>query len=107
MKFNQAYRKIVIESKGSAAQSDFGTPTATWTTYHTAAAEVRSGLGSGAQEGDEQGRETAINRKEFTIRYFAGITENMRISYDSRYYDILSVHEFGREHLKITAQAKY
>lgn len=103
MKFNRSWRKITIESY-SVAKNAWGEDQRTWSTYLTAAAEVQQG---GGKEGTEQMRETAVQRKVFVIRYYAGVTEEMRINYDSRYFDILHIQEMGdREALKITAEAR-
>lgn len=97
-------RKIVIQNF-TTAKNDFGEDEKTWAAYHTTFARIRQpATGSEKSESD---RRTATNKKKFLIRYYTGITQDMRIVYGGQNYDILDIHEWGREGLELTAEVKY
>lgn len=102
MNIGKLDRKIVIESY-TVSKNSLNESVSTWATYHTCFAHIQS---AGGNEGIESDKITATNRVKFKIRYFAGINEKMRISYNSYYYDIIEIHELGREGLWITATKK-
>jgi SPP1 family predicted phage head-tail adaptor len=64
---------------------------------------VQRGLGNEKVEADQV---TSTSKVKFKIRFFDGIDESMRISYNSKYYDILDIQELGREGLMISASKK-
>lgn len=103
MNIGRLDRKIVIEGK-TQAQNSYGEPVATWSTYHTAFAQVQK---AGGKEGEEASRITATNMVRFKIRFFAGITEDMRVLYNGNYYDIIEIQELDREGLWLKASRKY
>jgi SPP1 family predicted phage head-tail adaptor len=88
-------RRIIIEQWGedSPAFNSYGEPSGSWTTFITCWAQKR----------DRSGREFFVSGTVseatviFRIRYVSGINTKMRISYDSEYYNILSIAEYGRE----------
>jgi SPP1 family predicted phage head-tail adaptor len=99
-------RKIYIEDYTDSVNS-FGERVKVWATYVQCFASKTK---SGGNERLEQGRTTATNKVKFKIRYYSGITEDMRIRENyrgtERYYDIHEIQELGREGLWITATAK-
>lgn len=103
MNIGRLDRKIVIEDE-SQAMNSYGESVSTWSTYHTAFAHVQKVSG---KEAEEASRITATNYVKFKIRFFAGITEDMRILYNSNYYDIVEIQELDREGLWIKASRKY
>lgn len=102
MRINRLHRKIVIESLTNSTSS-YGEYNSTWSTYHTCFAEV-SRFGGG--EKLEAYKITATNKVRFKIRFFAGITEDMRILYNGDKYDITEIQELDREGLYLTANKK-
>lgn len=95
-------RKIVIEHPVNSMNSS-GESVSSWATFHTAFANVQK---AGGKENLEGGKTTATRQVKFKIRYFGGIDEDMRIVYNSSYYDITEIQELGREGLWITANKK-
>ena len=86
---------ITIQQWGadSPAQDAYGAPSGTWTTYATRWAEKIDKSGREFFAGGLVGEATCM----FKIRYLDGLTTKMRISYDSEYYDIISIIELGRQ----------
>ena len=55
----------------------------------------------------EDAEKVAVQKVDFTIRYTQGLTELMRIYFDSKYYDIISISGTERKrYLKITGTEK-
>lgn len=107
MKFNRQDRKITIQNFSTATNS-YGEEVRTWGTFLEVYAELQNIGSIGGSESQEQARETATRRLNFFIRWYTGITEDMRIVYDGNNYDIISIHEIGRrEGLRIHAEYKY
>ena len=102
MNIGRLDRKIVIESYSLAKNAQFES-VGTWATYHTCFANVQKAGGTEYVEADKV---TATNKVKFKIRYFGGITEKMRIVYNSDYFDIIEIQELEREGLWITATKK-
>jgi len=103
MKIGRLDRKITIEER-TDSQNTLGEPVAVWSTYHQAFANVQK---AGGSENTRTGSIVAENRVKFKIRFFDGITEDMRIVYNGNYYDILQIQELNREGLWITASKQY
>lgn len=96
-------RRITIEEPTSTLAAD-GQPVDSWSTYREVWAEIKYGRGS---EYFTAAQELAEQTATFRIWYDSGITKKMRISYNSLYWDILSIAELGyREGLEIIAQAQ-
>lgn len=102
MNIGRLDRKITIEQQTRATNS-IGEYTSTWSTYHTAFANVQRGTGNEKVEAEQV---TATSKVKFKIRFFDGIDESMRISYNNNYYDITDIQELGREGLLISANKK-
>lgn len=85
-------RQIVIES-ATETQNGIGEPVATWSTFATVWAQVMPLRGS------EYVAAQAINTEIdtiFRVRWLAGVTTKMRVSYGAQYYDIQYLAEIGR-----------
>ena len=76
--------QIVIEQPADAADTRHGYAP-TWSTFATPLASYRE---MSASEAFETQRTEGKRVVEFGIRYIAGITAKMRISYDGALYDI-------------------
>lgn len=88
--------QIVIQSK-DLRQDSFGAETPNWSTFATVWASVEPLRGGEYLEARHVQAEVDVR---FRIRYRVGILPSMRISYDGRYFDIISVihvKEQGRE----------
>ena len=85
-------RTIVIQQAAITLDS-FGQPTETWSTFATVAAWKRE---PSARERFTNNQRVATETVTFRIRYLAGVTPKMRITYDGKTYDILGVTELGR-----------
>jgi SPP1 family predicted phage head-tail adaptor len=95
-------RKIVIQSL-SVTQNASGEAVESYSIFATIWANVQQTAG---REQFRAERENAQVDTIFKIRYVANLLPTMRISYDSKYYDISEIKELGRqEGLQIFAQA--
>ncbi|MFL5731459.1 MAG: phage head closure protein [Cytophagaceae bacterium] len=100
-------RKITIESI-TGGRSASGGQVKTWTTVATPWAMVDD-LNNrvDGNEKYEAGRETAIGKTKFTIRYRTGLDAKMRILYEGAYYNIRAFNELGRrQFLEIMADTR-
>jgi SPP1 family predicted phage head-tail adaptor len=77
----------------SPAQDAYGAPSGTWETYVERWAEKIDRGGREFLTGGVVYEATCV----FKIRYTSGLNTKMRISYDSEYYDIISIVELGRQ----------
>jgi len=68
----------------------------TWAAWKTVRAAVRplSGL---EKRATERGGEVAEARTEFEIRYRPGVTEQMRVSYNGKFYNIRHVKDVNED----------
>lgn len=101
-KMNQ---RIVIQSV-TETRSTSGAVTETWATFATVWAGVEM-VDSTSETTEKQmiDRQTVKNTTRFTVRHRSDITEKMRISYDSRIYDILAIeYEPERQFMVIRAE---
>jgi len=100
MQAGQMDRRVVIESAGSTLDT-FGESIETWSTFATVWASVRV---NGGRESFDSDQVIAEGTTTFKIRYLSGMSERMRIVYNSANYDIQSIKELGRkEGLEILA----
>jgi len=102
MNIGRLDRKIVIEAPTESTNTS-GEWIQTWSTYHTAFANVQK---AGGTENLQADKTTATNKVRFKVRFFAGITEDMRIVYNGAYYDITEIQELEREGLWISANKR-
>jgi SPP1 family predicted phage head-tail adaptor len=87
MRAGNLRNRITIQ-QSTPSQDTFGEPILTWATYTRPWAEIKHGSGSEPYSGDQY---AAISNVEFKIRYDAGVNERMRISWDSRLFDIIHI----------------
>lgn len=103
-------RKITIQSNTQTKSSTTGEVTYVWATLASVWATLTYPKGgTDRNEAIEQGRSTTITPVEFTIYYRTGVTEGMRILYDSEYFNIMRVNKVGQrnEMLKLVTEKKY
>lgn len=90
-------RIVTIESYTMASNQYSSKRIKTWTTYKSgvpASKDYRSG--SGSDEMIEADQRVSVSGGIWVIRYDSGVTDKMRILYDSKYYYIVRVKEIGR-----------
>jgi SPP1 family predicted phage head-tail adaptor len=95
----QLDRRIVIESY-TATRDALGGEVQTWATHAT----VWGGVIYKELQSDETqmaGSQVASKKVNFRIRYLSTVTEKMRVSFESEYYDILSITHEGRKRFTI------
>jgi SPP1 family predicted phage head-tail adaptor len=93
MAFGELDRRVIIQ-QGTETVGANGERSVVWSTFVTLWAGIDYGTGG---EDYEAGQRTASNEVNFVVRYYPGITEKMRVSYDSASYDILHISEVGRQ----------
>lgn len=95
--------KIIIQQKSVTADS-YGERDPTWTTYKTVWAERQSQDGSKTNPSDMP---VFGDRIRFKIHKqdAPSVTTKMRVSYDSQYWDILSLERTGRLHYILEVEA--
>jgi len=98
-------RRITIEQV-TQTRGTTGSVKDSWASVHRCWAEKEYGIRKGEGETYDAARLTADNTVKFRIRYYAGITEKMRINDDSVYYDIEHIAEEGRKRFLIIKAKK-
>lgn len=96
-------RKITIQSL-AVTQGDFGEVTEAYSTFATVWAQVKEVSGS---ERDIDDKQVGLAKVEFLIRHIDNLNLRMRISYDSKVYDITHIkhHHMDRDNsITITAE---
>ena len=102
MRAGRMDKRITIQQV-TETQDGYGDPADSWAAYKTVWAEVLEKRG---REYFNNPETVAAAPAVFRIRYLAGVTRKMRISYDSETYDIESIAMIGRkEGLEIIATA--
>ena len=94
--------EIVIQQT-TETQDAYGELDDTWSTYATVWADKIEGKGA---ERYSAAKETAFSPVVFMIRTDSGVTEKMRISYDSKIYDIISVDKIGRRMMNLVTELR-
>lgn len=87
MQAGRLKNRIVIQQQ-SATQDEVGQPVNTWTTYITVWGNILHQKGIEAIKADHV---ISTLRASIRVRYKAGITTSMRVSYASKIYQILSI----------------
>lgn len=81
-------RHPIVIQQASESNNSIGEPIATWTTYAERRASIAN-PGGGESFGNHQiNAEANLN---FTLRHLSGVTTKMRVSFDSRVFDILAI----------------
>lgn len=86
-------RQMVIQQRSDAPDAN-GQRVPTWSTWKTVWADLIP------LKGNEQFEANRLTQKvDFRVkmRYIAGLTYEMRLSYGSSYYNIISINELGRK----------
>lgn len=102
-------RYITIQQQTTSQSSTTGEVTSTWGPLASVYATVNYPKSATTKtEGQELGRETASLPVEFVIWYRSDVTENMRVLYDSTYFNIMRVNRVGKrdEMLKLVTEKK-
>lgn len=94
--------KIVIQNP-SESNGSYGETVTTWGTFATVWASVEPL--NGREYFESQQTNAEVNFR-FRIRYTASITPKMRISYDSRTFDIISVINVNERDRETVLMAK-
>lgn len=98
----QLDRIIVIQTMASGQDPDSGEATETPSTFATVWASVVPWQG---REFTEAGQLSAEISTRFHIRWIDGLKATMRVSYDSKIYEIVRIEEIGR-HDRVNIYAK-
>jgi len=96
LRAGQLRHSIIIQKPTDA--NTYGKVASAWATHATVFAEVMP------QTGSEYWSAKQTQEKEpiiFRIRYVAGITEKMRVSFNSKIYDINSVVNVSQRNIEI------
>ena len=80
-------RRIVIQERTETTDS-YNASVVTYSTFATVWADMRDTPGNEAYESEQL---VPVRLTTFIIRYLDGVTETMRIAFDDRYYDIVSI----------------
>lgn len=99
------YRHTVTVERPNANRATSGAYIATWVTFATIRCRIWPGKGN---EASESRRETGTTNTRFFCRYITGITGDMRLSFNGRYYDIVNICNIGEmnRELEIAAVEK-
>ena len=89
MRSGNLRNKITIQVN-TLTQDAFGEPIESWATFAQPWAEIKSITGGERFTGDQ---DAAIGSVQFKIREMSGINERMRISWDSRLFDITYINK--------------
>mgnify|MGYP002265685874 CR=1 FL=1 len=88
---------VIIETPGESNDTQ-GQPIKTWSTFATVHAAVEPLTGREYFAAAQINAETTT---KITIRYQAGITQKMRVSYDSKIYNIDGIKNIGERDRQI------
>lgn len=93
---------ITIEKNNSSANDEYNAPVANWETFISCWAKVDYGS---AKESKRAEQVTGSNTNTFTIHFYPGIKQAMRITEGDNTYNILGVKAIGRrQYLQIEAE---
>jgi SPP1 family predicted phage head-tail adaptor len=95
-------RRITIQQL-TTGKDDEGFPTESWNDFYSCWAAVEPLKG---REYFQAAAFNAENTVRFRIRYRSGIKPDMRIVYDKRVFDIISVIDINEAHKEIHLMAK-
>lgn len=93
MRSEKLDRRLIIQEPAET-RDDYGQEVLTWSTFATVWAGVKLNIGKESFQTSERVKERVV---DFKVRYRTDITSNMRLLYDSNYYEIEDVVELGRE----------
>jgi len=93
MRSEKLDRRLIIQEPAET-RDDYGQEVLTWSTFATVWAGVKLNIGKESFQTNEKVKERIV---DFKVRYRTDITSNMRLLYNSNYYEIEDVVELGRE----------
>lgn len=93
-------RQVTIEQR-STVKDGWGQELTSWTTFCTARAAIEQVSGSESVQG---GAQVGGTRHNVTIRYRPGIRQDMRVIYQGRVLEIVSVLDEFTGHRRITLE---
>jgi len=99
----RAKRHKILVEKVTETQDAYGDIVETWSTYYGSYAEVQPL--NGKEYFDSQSVQADVTIK-FRIRYLQGIIPKMRVSYNSRLFDIESVIDVDERHKETILMCK-
>jgi SPP1 family predicted phage head-tail adaptor len=102
MRPGQRDKVITIQSKTMSTDS-YGGQVETWADFAKVWANVWPLKGRELVAAQAAQSETTVR---FNIRWIAGLTEAMRISYNSKLYDITGIIDVGEKHVEFEIMAK-
>ena len=96
-------RRITLQSL-TVGKGTSGGMTKTWSDFATSIAAAVRNLSGNERQASSAGGQVAQARTEFTIRYRAGVTAQMRVLYAGSVYNIQHVNDWmgKRESLVLT-----
>lgn len=106
MRSRKQRHKITIQN-ATRADNAFGEPIDTWDTYAVRWAEIKAERGTETFTADQQLNQHTV---KFTIRYDSvskNITEDMRVSFNSKIYDIEAAINYNEENKEIHLHGRY
>ena len=86
-------KRILIETP-SEGRDDYGQEVRTWSTFASMWAGIKLNIGKESFETSEKVKERVV---DFKIRWRTDLNNEMRILYNSNYYEIEDIVELGRE----------
>lgn len=89
-------RQITLQNRTQGKDAEGGI-TDTWSNFSTVWAKVNH-LSGNERRATQQGGQVLEARTEFTIRYFPGVNNAMRVVFDGKYYNIRHVNDFEDAH---------
>ena len=93
---------IIIEKNTPVKSTASGQYVDSWATFKNAYAAISFNSGT---EKEMEEAVVSVQFLTFTIRFFGGIDEKMRILYNSNYYNIRSINPIGRNrYLKLKGE---
>ena len=93
----QLNRQITIQQNTQTKDAEGGMVDS-WANFAENIWAKKNNLSGNERAATRQGGSTLDARTEFTIRYLAGITEQMRVLCDGKYYNIRHVNDFMDRH---------
>jgi SPP1 family predicted phage head-tail adaptor len=95
--------RITLQRKGTITRNQSGEEIITWSDWATVWASAQPMQGREFFESERAGAEITMR---FRIRYRDGVTPTMRVSWDSRIFDIESVVNFNERDREIHLMCK-
>lgn len=98
-----ALREQIVIQQYTATRDEFGAEVQTWATFATLRASVEPM--TGRQLMAAQGIQADVTHR-FTTRWITGVIPKMRISFDSRMFDILAAINEGERNRMLILMAR-